>query len=338
MGLRTPAFTVETGGGDVTSAVADRLVELRITLTSDRASDTLELELEDAGGDLLAPSAERELRVSLGYRDSGLAPMGVYYHDESERQLVPRRLTIRATAADFRRLSTLKAPRRRSWDDISLADLVDTIAREHGYTGRVAPALGNTVIAHIDQTAESDLHLLRRLARQYDATAKAAGGYLIFAPRGRGRSAGTDQALPVLEYAPGGRGADAAEALSARHTARGRPRYGAVLASYQDVGTAELVHVRVGTGAPVYSIREPLPDRPQAVAAATARLSRFARQVEELEMSVPGNPALVSEAVLSLRGWPDSAGSRWTVLRAAHTLSKARGYVTDITAEPADRA
>ena len=51
-------------------------------------------------------------------------------------------------------------------------------------------------------------------------------------------------------------------------------------------------------------------------------------------MSVSGNPALVSEAVLALRGWPDPAGSRWSVLRAEHTLSKQRGYVTSVTAEP----
>ena len=338
MGLRTPAFKVEAGGRDVTRAVDERLVELRVTLTSDRASDTLELDLEDTAGELAIPTAERELRVSLGYRNSALVPMGVYYHDESERQLVPRRLTVRATAADFRRRSSLKAPKRRSFDDVTLGALVSTIAAEHGYTGRVAPDLAGIVIAHIDQTAESDLHLLRRLARQYDATTKAAGGYPIFAPRGRGRSAGTGQPLPTIEYAPGQPGDGATAVLSARYAVRGRPRYSAVVASYQDVATAELVHVRAGSGTPAYVTREPYPDRPQAEAAAAARLSRFARQTEEIEMSVPGNPALVSEVVLALRDWPQPGVSRWTVLRAEHALSKQRGYVTSVTAEPAETA
>ena len=66
MGLKTPAFTVEAGGADVTRAVDDRLVRLRITLTSDRASDALELDFEDTAGELAIPAAERELRVSLG--------------------------------------------------------------------------------------------------------------------------------------------------------------------------------------------------------------------------------------------------------------------------------
>ena len=335
MGLRTPAFTVQAGAGDVTRAVDERLVELRITLTSDRASDALELELEDTVGELAVPAAERELRVSLGYRGSALVPMGVYYHDESERQLVPRRLTVRATAADFRRGSSVKAPKRRSWDNVSLGALVSAIAAEHGYIGRVAPDLAGIVVAHIDQTAESDLHLLRRLARQYDATTKAAGGYLIFGPRGSGRSAGTGRPLPTIEYAPGRTGAGATAVISARYAVRGRPRYSAVVASYQDVNTAELVHARAGSGTPAYVIREPYPDRPQAEAAAAARLSRFTRQTEELSMSVSGNPALVSEAVLVMRGWPDAGTRRWTVLRAEHTLSKQRGFVTNLAAEPA---
>ena len=338
MGLRAPAFALQAGDGDVTRAVDERLVELRVTLSSDRASDTLELVLEDAAGELVIPAAERELRVSLGYRGAALVPMGVYFHDESERQLVPRRLTLRGTAADFRRRSSLKAPRRRSWDETSLGDLVSAIAGEHGYVGRVAPDLASIVVPHIDQTAESDLHLLRRLARQYDATAKAAGGNLVFGPRGSGRSAGTGQPLPTIEYAPGKTGAGAAAVISARYAVRGRPRYGAVVASYQDVPAAELVHVRVGSGTPAYVIREPYPDRPQAEAAAAARLSRFARQTEEVELSVAGNPALVSEVGLELRDWPHAGVSRWSVLRAEHVLSKQRGYITGVSAEPVERS
>ena len=318
----------------MTQAIDERLIELNVTLTSDRASDTMEIELEDAAGALVIPAAERELRVSLGYRDSGLSAMGVYFHDETERQLAPGRLTIRATAADWRRRSALKAPRSRAWDDVSLGALVRTIAAEHGYVGVVAPALASVTIAHIDQTAESDLHLLRRLARQYDATAKAAGGRLIFAPRGRGRSAGTNQPLPVLEYTPAARDAGEAAVLSARYTVRGRPRYGSVAASYQSVETAELTRVRAGTAEPTYIIREPYPDAAQASAAAAARLSRFTRQTEEVEVSVSGNPALVSEAVLALRDWPREGVTRWTVLRAEHAYSPRRGYTVSVTAEP----
>jgi len=338
MAVRTPAFEVKAAGVDVTRTIEQNLLELRVTLTSDRQSDSLELVLGDVKDALALPTAERELEVSLGYRDTGLTPMGVYYHDESELELAPRRLTLRATAEDLRKRSTLKAPKSRSWDDVSLGNLVGTIAAEHGYQAAVAPSLAGVVIAHIDQTSESDMHLLRRLSRQYDAVTKAVGGRLIFAPRGRGRSAGTEQALPSIEYAPAERNAGERSVLSARLRIRGRPRYGTVTARYRDVARAEDVHVQTGSGGPVYTIREPYPDRPQAEAAAAARLSRFARQTRELTMSMPGNPALVSEGVLLLRGWPDDDDSRWSIQRAEHTLSKQRGYVTSVTAEPVSTA
>ena len=334
MGLRTPAFEISADGHDFTRIVQQHLVELRLTSTSDQTSDTLEIEISDGANRLSAPTTERELKVSLGYKDSGLVPMGVYFHTESEIQLAPRRLTVRATAADFRRRSSLKAPKRRSWDNVALGDLVRAIAAEHGYTARVHPRLAGTVLAHIDQTAESDLHLLRRLARAFDATTKAAGGYLVFEPRGIGRSAGTDRALPVVEYAPGQRVEGKPSVLSARTTVKGRPRYGAVVATYHDVAAGELVHIQAGTGSPTYQIREPFPDRPQADAAAAGRLARLSRQTKDLDMVVPGNPRLVSEVVIALDQWPTAERSRWTVLRAEHSLSKSRGYVTSFTAEP----
>lgn len=336
MGVRIPAFEVTAGGADVTRLVRDNLLNFRLTITSDRTSDTLEIELSDADARLALPTAEREMRVSLGYQDDGLIDMGVYFHDESELDLEPRRLVVRATAADFRRRSTLKAPKRRAWDNVSLGSLVATIAAEHGYRGAVPPSLSSIVIPHIDQTAESDLHLLRRLSRQYDATFKAVGGSLVFAPRGSGRTARTGQAMPTVRLAPAARRGGVRSVLSARYAVKGRPRYGAVVAAYQDVASASLVHVKAGTGTPVYEIREPLPDRAQAEAAATARLTRYARQTREVDLTVPGDPRLVSEVVLELEDWPEQGIGRWTILRADHNLSKGRGYTTRVTAEPID--
>ena len=123
--------------------------------------------------------------------------------------------------------------------------------------------------------------------------------------------------------------------LSARYTVKGRPRFDAVVATYQDVAAGRLVHVQAGSGSiKVDQIREPLPDRAQAEAAAAARLKKRSRQEEELALEVSGNPLLVSEAVVALEQWPTAQGSRWTVLRAEHRLSKGRGYITSVTAEP----
>ena len=99
--------------------------------------------------------------------------MGIYYRADVDIELVPRRLVIRATAAELPSRSSLKAPRCRAWDEVTLGSLVATVASEHGYEARVDPSLADSPIAHVDQVAESDLHLLRRVAGQhYDATVR----------------------------------------------------------------------------------------------------------------------------------------------------------------------
>ena len=322
-----PDYRLWAGGADVTEAVRAHLVDLRVTLTSDAASDSLSFTLDDVVGALARPAAERELRLSLGYAGAALVPMGVYYHSETDVDLAPRRLAVRATAADYRRLSGLKAPRTRAFDDVTLGSLVTTIASEHGYAAAVAPALAAQALPHVDQTAESDLSLLHRLARHYDATLKAAGGRLVLMPRGAGRSAVAGALLPVFVAAPG-----AGHVLSGRVSWRGRPRYESVVASWWDPAAARMMHVRAGSGSPAFVIREPRPDRDQAAADAAARLARLSRQTAALELAVVGDPTLVAEGRIATRGWGEGTDGQWTITRAEHVLTPA-GYTTSITAD-----
>ena len=314
-----PAWRLDVEGEDVTARVREHLVELRLTLTSDPASDTLQITLSDALGVLVRPAAERAIRVSLGYRDTGLTALGTYYHSETDVDLVPRRMVLRATAADLRANRAFKAPRSRAWPATTLGQVVATIAAEHGYTPRVAPALAAQAIGHIDQTSESDMSLLRRLARGYDATVKAAGGALVVVPRGSGRSVG-GAALPTYTASPGD-----GMVLSGRIGYRGRPRYESVQASYYDVATAGMVHVTAGTGEPRYVIREPRPDRAQA------RLARLRRQTATLDLSVVGDPTLAAEGRIRTAGWGGGTDSVWSIARVVHTLSD-RGFQSQVSA------
>ena len=321
----TPDYRLYAGDADVTQTIRRHLVDLRLTTTSDAASDTLEVTVSDVLARLARPEAERELRLSLGYAGRGLVPMGVFFHSETDITLSPRRMTIRASAADYRRRSALKAPRTRAWNDVTLGSLVESIAREHGLASAVDAALAGIRLPHLDQTAESDLGLLRRVAQHYDATLKAAGGRLVMLPRGAGRSA-RGSALPV--YVAEARGGSV---LSGRISWRGRPRYASVVASYWDATAAEMVHVRDGAGEPTFVIREPRPDRAQAAADASARLARLSRQTATLDLTVVGDPTLAAEGRITTRGWGDGGDGRWIITRAEHTLG-ASGYRTSLSA------
>ena len=127
----------------------------------------------------ICPAKGAALKVELGYKETGTARMGSYTVDEVELSGPPDTLTIRAKAADMR--GSLKQHKTRSWDDVTIAELVDSIAADHGLEAKVGDSIrAITASRHIDQTEESDMHLLKRLSEEYDAESKQAGSPAAF--------------------------------------------------------------------------------------------------------------------------------------------------------------
>jgi phage protein D len=61
-------------------------------------------------------------------------------------------------------------------------------ASKHSLIPKVSGDLADIVLSHLDQTNESDMHLLTRLAKDYGAIAKPSAGNLIFALQGLAKS------------------------------------------------------------------------------------------------------------------------------------------------------
>ena len=125
--------------------------------------------------------------------------------------------------------SGIRAPKTRSWRDVTLEDIVKKIAGEHGLKPRVSDSLKSVFYKYLAQTAESDLNLISRLAKDLDAVAKAAGGYLIVAKRGDGKAAdGSD--LPVItltrsQMTGGLMGGHPTRQIRKRHRRMGRAKH-----------------------------------------------------------------------------------------------------------------
>ena len=318
-----PRFGLRIDGADVTDAVETRLRSLRVTLSSDADSDSLDLEL--TGADVRAPPMGAAMDVDLGWAGAPLTPMGRYLHALTEIEVAPRTLKMRAAAADFRRQSTLKAPRSRAFDSATLGDVLETIAGEHDYTAAVAPALAAVTVDHLDQTAESDLHLLRRLARAHGATFKATDGRLVFMPRGSAQST-TGRALPETVWGPGDliRG-------SVRRADRGR--YRSVRARVHNLGLAAPAVEVAGTGSPAFEIRESFATPEEALAAAEAKFARLSKATATLRATVMGDPGLISEAPVRTAGQGDGVDGSWIVTRVVHILDVQRGYLCEVEAD-----
>ena len=334
----TPAFSLIADSTDVTTAIRDRLLSLTLADRAGMKSDTLTLRLDDRflllqnrhtvhpvhnrDGQIELPRKGAELSVSLGYERKPVK-MGVYIVDELELSAPPATLTIRAKAANMR--SSLKAHKTRAFDEMTLGKLVAVIAAEHGLEPRVGDALASIRLTHLDQTEESDLHLLTRLGKHYDALAKPAGRYLLFVPRGEAKSA-TGKTLPDISIDP-------QQLSDYRVTLADRGRYQAVVAKWHNTDTGEHLEVKVGAGQPSYTLRHTCPDADTAIAAAKAKLEALNRGQSSARLTLtPGNPQMAAETKLTLSGFRDGIDGDWVATEVDHQLNNS-GYTTRVLAE-----
>lgn len=192
---KTPTFSILIAGKDVTETLDKRLMSLTLTDNRGFEADQLDLELDDADGQIVLPRRGAVITLGLGWKGQPLFPKGQFTVDEIEHSGTPDKLTIRARSADFR--ETLNIRREKSWHQTTVGDVVKEIAARH----KLEMALGNDLIDkpldHLDQTNESDASFLMKLARQFGAIASVKNGKLLFIRQGQGKTA-SGKALPVI--------------------------------------------------------------------------------------------------------------------------------------------
>jgi phage protein D len=327
----TPAFHLLANGEDITGAIAARFSSLRLTDGTDDQSDTLELVLADTdpAKPLRKPPVGAELQLFLGYDDAATY-MGLYVCDEIRLGGWPGTMTLIGRAAVWagtpRGKTDFQTQYIQSWKDgTTIGAMVRTMAKRHGMEAAVSASLEGVQLPHTNQDCESDVNLLLRLARRYDATVKIAGGVLVFAKRGEARAL-SGQALPVLAVTP-------ADVSFWQLTESTRESAGTAVAFYHDGRKAARHAVEVGQGEPVRRVRYLFKSQQEALAAAKAALARARRGQQRLELRLQGHPELLAEGPLALQGFHPDVSTAWIVTQVVHSLSKGGGYTCEVEAE-----
>lgn len=334
MGLITgiePTFTILADQADITAAVLSRFISLSLTDAVGMESDLLEITLSDndPAAPIAIPPTGAELQLFMGY-DGINMPMGMFVCDEVELAGWPGEMVIRARAAVYDKSkggkSDLQTQKTRSWPaGTKLGDMVAKIAKEHGMEPAVADSLKSIKLPHTDQADESDINLLVRLAKKYDAVVKPGNGKLVLSKRGESKSV-SGQALAPVFLTP----ADCANwrmVLSKRETA------GMVVAYWHAVKQAKRNEVKVGKGEPVRRLKQYYPTQEMALAAARADLQRRQRGQETISLTVTGTPLIAAEAPLTLAGFRPGVDGQWLISRVTHRLDKSSGYSCAVEGE-----
>jgi hypothetical protein len=184
---KKPVYSIEINGKDITVDIQGRLIALSLTDNRGFDADQLDITLDDSDGKLDLPTRGGQVRLSMGWQDSGMVDKGSYTIDEVDHSGPPDVLIIRARSADLR--SGLSTQRERSFHCSTVGLIVNLIAEENDLIPMVSAKLADEFIDHVDQTNESSVSFLSRLAKQFDAVATVKNGRLLFIHAAAGVSA-----------------------------------------------------------------------------------------------------------------------------------------------------
>ena len=322
-----PVYVIKADGSDITGLIRGRLISLTITDETGLESDRAVIELDDRGNPFVLPGKGVHLDISAGFEMAGrtvINNMGAFVVDEVGISGPPDKLIIEAKAANM--TAKIKEKKTRAWDNVTLSDIVSTIARSHGLTPVVGTDLADILFEHLDQTEESDLHFLTRLGLEHDAVAKPVARRLLMTKKGQAKAA-SGKSLPTVALV---RTDFVSPGWDMKAPDRGK--YSAVTAYYQDAGTGDKIPVTVGSGSPAYPIRAPFESQAMAYQAAQSKLTRLNRGTATLSGHVYGRADLFAEGRIQVSGVREGVNGLWGLTRVSTRISD-QGYTVDFDAE-----
>lgn len=310
-----PVYQLVVGGRNITPTIDPRLIDLTLTECRGDEADQLELRLSDHDGAVELPSKGVTISLQLGWAGQALVDKGTFEVDEVEHSGTPDVISIRARSADLG--TSLRNRRDQSWHGKSLGDIITTIAKRHGLTPRVDAKLAASAIAHIDQTNESDINFVTRLAKRYDAVATVKASRLLFMPI-TGTTTSKGEALPAITITR-------ADGDQHRYHSSNRDAYSGVRAYYHVAKKATREGVLVGESGNAKRLRESYANEADALAAAKAEWQRIQRGAATLELTMAiGRPELQPQTPVTVTGFKKQIdGTGWLTVKVAHSLSDA---------------
>lgn len=324
MNHKAPDYRLVVNGRDITPKVNGRLIDLTVTTARGDEADTLSLTLSDHDGALEIPPKGAEIQVAFGWRGQPLEDKGLFIVDDAIFDGPPDVISISARAADMR--SGLPTRKTRSWHETTVGDLVTTVADNHSLKPVIGQGLGGRIIEHLDQTDESDINLVTRLAEKHDAIATVKSGRLLFLPKGQAKT-NSGRAMPLITVTPGD-----GDGYSYRE--KDRDDYTGVIAYYNNLDTGEQVAVKTGTDERTKTLRGTYANEKEASAAGVAELNRIKRGEAEFSMTLAtGRPDVGPEFRMRVQGLKRQINEReWVIATASHSVSDS-GLVTSLQAE-----
>lgn len=335
-----PFLRVEVDGDDITTKINDRLLSATVNEFVGHENDTFSLTLDDRNPPIDFPPRGAIMAVYMGYLArgdnkvpyDGVKPMGLFLLDERSCGKNDGGRSLSFSGKNVATYSRYKNTRTGIWENATIEDIVQTIAKRAGLEAKVHPDVASKLIMCINQ-AQGDQDFINRLAGCYTCAAKILQGVLYFAPLDKiGTFMPSDTVPDTVKL-------DETDMISWEYHSQGRAEYAEVWAPVydKDVGKRKMLRsyqtpAMEETYMTVPEFFATAPEAQDAVDSVKRKLD-YAR--ENIQITTIGNPKLMSGSLLSLTGLRKEVPTNWRIIDTNHTIDDS-GYHTTLKAEIKD--
>lgn len=296
---------------------ANRLLSLTLNDNEGYKNDTLTVVLDDRGNTIDLPQTA-ELEVRMGYGDGdNLFSKGSFEVDAIKVSGNPDTITITAKGSKIN--SSLKIRRTETYKHTTVGQLLETIAQRGGMDVKVSEFLRGIEITHLNQMNESDQNLLSKLKRNYDAEFKTISSNLLFYLKDDFKATSGSVLKPVV--------VNKTDCSSFEFEQTDRSKYEAVSAKWRDVDASEVKEVLVGSGDPVFTIKELFANQQEAKGRARTKYNDLLRGRITGNLTCVGNALIAGEFEIILNGFRPQLQTNFKCVSAIHRIDN-NGYST----------
>lgn len=316
-----PFIEVSIDGKTVHDTFYQRLNSATIRDEPGQGSDTLELVFDDVGNEIEIPEKGAKITVRFGFRGIGVWKMGTFVYEQATYSFGENGeiLTLSGKSAELR--ADVKEPLSEHFDDQTVGQIVEQLAKRHGYKAKVSPELANVKLDYIARTEQSSADFLTRLADRTGALFSVKDGTFLFLKRG---------SLPAITIRKG-------DCVDGEFSVEPRPKYGKTAAGWYDRKKNRTVYEEHSTGldGPVRRLRTVFASQAEAKKAAEAESGRLNRATGQGSITLAGRPEIMADTPINATDFRKEFNGEWRAGSVEHRFDET--YTTSIELEAPEK-
>ncbi|MRN67875.1 contractile injection system protein, VgrG/Pvc8 family [Brucella sp. 10RB9213] len=316
-----PFIEVSIEGKTVHDAFYQRLVSATIRDEPGQSADTLELVFDDTGNEIDIPQKGAKIEIRFGFKGVGTWKMGTFVFERASYNFGSdgERLTFSCKSAELR--ADVKEPLSEHFDGATIGQIVEQLAKRHGYKAKVSPELANTKLDYIARANQSAVDFLTRLADRTGALFSIKDNTFLFLKRG---------SLPPITITKG-------DCSEGEFSIEPRPKYGKAAAGWYDRRRNKTVYEEHATGlyGPTRRLRTVYASQAEAKKAAEAEGARLARATGQGSLTMAGWPEVMADAPINAVGFRKEFDGEWRAASVEHRFEDT--YTTSIELEAPEK-